>query len=237
MARTINADVNLAKRNDILYVALGLGMSKGYERTTVGDIITERGISSGAFYHYFGSKPGVLDAIVARIREDSEPALLLVVEDPELSAIDKLQGFFDVLDAMRIERRGVVVELLRVWYSDGNAIVRSRVETATQAWRAELIDRIVASGVADGAFTAAPARAGEMVMALLQSMGNAHAGHMLRFGQHGERGAVLATSVVNIHAAYMGAIERLLGMTEGALRRTDAAAVRVWTKILDEARL
>src|SRR3569623_2119858 len=114
MARTINADVNLAKRNDILDVALGLVISKGYERMTVGDIITELGISSGAFYHYFGSKPGVLDAIVARIREDSEPALLLVLDDPELSAIDRMQGFFDVLDALRIERHGVVVVLLRV---------------------------------------------------------------------------------------------------------------------------
>jgi AcrR family transcriptional regulator len=237
MARTINADGHLAKRNDILDVALGLIMSKGYERMTVGDIITELGISSGAFYHYFGSKPGVLEAIVSRIREDSEPVLLLVVDDPELSATDKLQGFFDVLDAMRIERRGIVVELLRVWYSDDNAIVRSRVETATQAWRAELIDRIVAYGVTDGSFTAAPARAGEMVVALLQSMGNAHAAQMLQFGQHGGRGAVLATAVVNIHAAYMGAIERLLGMADGALRRTDAAAVRVWAKILEEARL
>lgn len=237
MARLLKLDEHTARRNDILDVAMGLVMSKGYERMTVSDIITELGISSGAFYHYFGSKPGVLDAIVARIREESEPALRLVIDDPELSATEKLQGFFDVLDAMRIERRGLVVELLRVWYSDDNAIVRSRVEGATQAWRAELIDRIVAQGVADGSFSGVPPRAGEMVMALLQSMGNAHAAKMLHFGRGGESGAALATGVVNIHAAYMSAIERLLGMGDGALRRTDAAAVRTWAKVLEEAGL
>jgi len=237
MARPLKIDEHTARRNDILDVAMGLVMSKGYERMTVGDIITELGISSGAFYHYFGSKPGVLDAIVARIREESEPALLLVLEDPELTAVEKLQGFLDVLDALRIERRGLVVELLRVWYSDDNAIVRARVEGGTLAWRAELIDRIVAEGAADGSFSGAPARAGEMVMALLQSMGNAHAARMLHFGHGGESGAALATAVVSIHAAYMSAIERLLGMRDGALRRTDAAAVRTWAKILEDARL
>jgi hypothetical protein len=76
-----------------------------------------------------------------------------------------------------------------------------------------------------------------MVMALLQSMGNAHAAKMLDFGHGGDSGAGLAAAVVNIHAAYMNAIERLLGMRDGALRRTDAAAVRNWAKILEEARL
>jgi AcrR family transcriptional regulator len=238
MARPLKLLEHTARRNDILDVALGLVMSKGYERMTVGDIITELGISSGAFYHYFGSKPGVLDAIVARIREESEPALRLVLDDPGLNAIEKLQGFFDVLDALRIERRGIVVELLRVWYSDDNAIVRSRVEAGTRAWRAELVDAIVAEGVADGSFSpTTPARSGEMVMALLHSMGDAHAGKMLQFGHSRESGAALATAVVNIHAAYMTAIERLLGMADGSLRRTDAAAVRTWAKVLEDARL
>jgi hypothetical protein len=112
------------------------------------------------------------------------------------------------------------------------------VEAGTQAWRAELVDAIVAEGMADGSFSpTTPARSGEMVMALLHSMGDAHAGKMLQFGDSRESGAALATAVVNIHAAYMTAIERLLGMGDGSLRRTDAAAVRTWAKVLEDARL
>src|SRR3569623_437093 len=98
MARLLKIDEHAARRGEILDAALGLVLSKGYEQKTVADIIGELGISSGAFYHYFGSKPGVLDAIVERMREVSGPPLDAVVDDPKLNAIDRMQGLIDVLD-------------------------------------------------------------------------------------------------------------------------------------------
>ena len=237
MARTRKPEEHRAKRDDIIEATLGLIMAKGYERMTVADIIQALGISSGAFYHYFGSKPGVLDALVERIREQSEPPLRLVVDDPELTAIEKLQGFLDVLDAMRIERRGLVIDLLRVWYSDDNAVVRTRVETATLAWRGALVGEIVSQGLAEGSFTPAdPAQSGAIVVTLLQHMGDAHAGAMLAFGWSDDGEAELAETIATIHAAHMEAIERVLGMTSGALRRTDAAAVATWARALNKTR-
>ena len=233
MARILKLDEHTARRNDILDAALGLVMTKGYERMTVGDILTLMGISSGAFYHYFVSKPAVLEAIVARIREGSEPPLALVVEDPELPAIDKLQAFFDVLDTIRVEHKGEVIELLRVWYSDDNAIVRSKVESATFAWRAELVTRIAAQGAAEGVFTPGhPARAGEIVMSLVQAMGNAHAAVMLDYSNGRTDESAFTAAIVAIHAAYLDAIERVLGAPANSLRRSDASAAASWGNLV-----
>lgn len=48
----------------ILNASLKLFMEKGYEQTTVLDIVDEMGdLTRGAFYHHFKSKEEVLDAL------------------------------------------------------------------------------------------------------------------------------------------------------------------------------
>jgi AcrR family transcriptional regulator len=59
MARTVNEQEYAEKRGQILDAAQRLVYTKGYERMTIGDILADLQISSGAFYHYFDSKPGV----------------------------------------------------------------------------------------------------------------------------------------------------------------------------------
>src|SRR4051812_45260767 len=101
MARTIKANEYAEKRSLILDAAQRLVFAKGYERMTIQDILAELRISSGAFYHYFESKPAVLEAFIERIREQTEKPLLPIVNDPHLPAIEKLQGFFVTLDRLR----------------------------------------------------------------------------------------------------------------------------------------
>jgi AcrR family transcriptional regulator len=43
------------RRTEILDVAQSLFYRKGYEPTSVQDIITEIGIAKGTFYHYFSA--------------------------------------------------------------------------------------------------------------------------------------------------------------------------------------
>lgn len=64
MARTVNQAEYAAKRKDILAATQRLVFTKGYERMTIQDILADVQISSGAFYHYFDSKPAVLEAFI-----------------------------------------------------------------------------------------------------------------------------------------------------------------------------
>ena len=232
MARTVNKEEYAAKRNEILDAAQRLVYTKGYERMTLQDILAAAQISSGAFYHYFDSKPAVLEAFIERMRREVEQPLLPIIRDPGLSAIDKLQRFFDTLDRLRIAHKADVVSLGRVWYTDDNAIVRQKVDAAVLEQRAPLLAAIVRQGMQEGVFTVAyPDQAGEVILALLQGMGNAHAKQLLAIGQQPDELRCI-DDIVATHAAYMEAIERVLGAPPNSLYRTDAEAVRVWVVAL-----
>jgi AcrR family transcriptional regulator len=56
--------------------------TKGYERMTIQDNLSYLDRSSGAFYHYFDSKPAVLEAFIKRIQETAEEVLLHIIHDP-----------------------------------------------------------------------------------------------------------------------------------------------------------
>jgi AcrR family transcriptional regulator len=234
MARTVNQTEYTAKRNDILDAAQRLIYTKGYERMTLQDILAEVQISSGAFYHYFDSKPAVLEAFIDRIRQAVEQPLLPIVRDPELGALDKLQGFFDTLDHLRLARKADVVKLGRVWYTDDNAIVRQKVDEAVVKQRAPLLTEIVRQGTREGVFTTAyPEQAGEVILSLLQGMGTTHAKLLLSLEQEGDELQSIER-IITTHAAYMEAIERVLGAPPRCLYRTDAAAVKVWVAAMRE---
>lgn len=233
MARTIKHDEHAARRGEILDAALHLVITRGYERMTVGDILTSVGMSSGAFYHYFESKPGVLEALVERIRDQSAPAFAELSADTRLTAIEKLQGFFDLLDRLRRERQGMVIELLHVWYADHNAIVRQKVEARVRALHAATLGEIAAQGVREGVFAFEPtAHAGAVVAALASAMSDDHAAAMLAFDTHRDDGR-LAEQVIAIQAAYLAAIERVLGVPLNTLRRIAPDDVNVWARAIE----
>lgn len=236
MARTVNEQEFTAKRNEILDVAQRLVYTKGYERMTIQDILAELKISSGAFYHYFDSKPAVLEAFIERIREMTEKPLLPIIHDPHLSAIEKLQGFFTTFDRLRIAQKADVVKLGRVWYTDENAIVRQKVDEAVRQQRAPLLAEIVRQGIREGIFTTPyPDQAGEIIMSLVQGMGTTHARLLLSSAQECDEQSCIG-AIVTTHAAYMDAIERVLGAPLNSLYRADAEAVEVWMAALrDEA--
>jgi AcrR family transcriptional regulator len=228
MARTVNADEFAVKRNEILDAAQRLVYTKGYERMTIQDILDILQISKGAFYHYFDSKPAVLEAMIERIQETTNKPLLPILHNPDLSATEKLRGFFDTLDSLRTMHRAEVIKLARIWYTDENAIVRQKVEKAVHEQRAPLLVEIVRQGIQEGVFTTAyPDRAGEVILSLLQGMGNAHA-RLLFSPQPDHDRQYILENIIAVYDAYMDAIERVVGAPVNSLHRTDVEAMEAW---------
>lgn len=232
MARTVKPEKFAAKRGAILDTAHRLVLTKGYDQTSIQDILNDLSISGGAFHHYFESRQALLDALIERIRDESGKPLLPIIHDPRLTAIQKLQGFFTTLDRLRIARKDEVIEFQRVWYTDGNALVRQKVDEAIRQQRAPLLTKIVHQGIQEGVFTTAfPDQAGDIIMSLLQGMGDAHARLMLAFTQAGDEQYCI-DSIIAIHAAYLDAIERVLGAPPNSFERANAEVVMVWVRAL-----
>jgi AcrR family transcriptional regulator len=238
MARTVKPKEFASKRREILSAAQRLIFTKGYEQMSVRDILDELSISSGAFHHYFGSRQELLEALIQGIQQNSQLPLLPIIQDPDLSAIEKLQGFFNTFDQLRMAHRADLIMVAQVWYTDDNALVRLKVDEAVFEQRAPLMAQIIRQGIREGVFTAAyPDQAGEAILSLIQGMGNTHARMLLSLVQ-GTGKAIEESDqhtieeIVATHFAYMEAIERVLGAPPNCLVRTDVEAVKVWVAAL-----
>lgn len=81
--------------NRILDVAFRLFMEKGYDHTSIQDIIDHLGgLSKGAIYHHFKSKEDILIAVMERITAGSNHMLLLVQDRSDLNGREKLKTIF-----------------------------------------------------------------------------------------------------------------------------------------------
>ena len=81
--------------NRILDVAFRLFMEKGYDRTSIQDIIDHLGgLSIGAIYHHFKSKEDILMAVMERITAGSNHMFLLVQDRSDLNGREKLKTIF-----------------------------------------------------------------------------------------------------------------------------------------------
>ena len=222
MPRTVNVAEQAARREAILDAAQRLILSNGYERLTVQDILEELQISKGAFYHYFDSKPAVVEALTERLVDDSERALARIAEDPELGATAKLQRFFGEIIRWKSARQNLMVAMLPVWYAPDNLAFRMLVDRATAKRLAPLLSLIVRQGVDEHQFaTAYPQQAGAIIVAIVQALQDAMAQLLLTTGSK-------VKETVDTHGAHIEAIERYLGVPTGTLYRADARAVNSW---------
>ena len=229
MARTVNVVEQAARRDAILDAAQRLILSNGYERLTVQDILEDLQISKGALYHYFDSKPAVVEALTQRLVDDVARALARIVEDPELDAADKLQLFFGEIVRWKSERQNLMVAMLPVWYAPDNLGFRLLVDRATAKRLAPLLSAIVRQGVDERQFaTAYPEQAGAIIVAVVQALQEALAQQLLT-------GATKVRGMVATHGAHIEAIERYLGVPAGTLHRADARAVNSWVAALRRA--
>lgn len=75
----------------ILDVSKKLFLTKGYEETTIQDIVDELGgLSKGAIYHHFKSKEDILKVLEGRIFDENNPFLAIEKENG-LTGLEKLQ--------------------------------------------------------------------------------------------------------------------------------------------------
>lgn len=78
-------------REKIIAVASNLFFTKGYEKTTIADIIKGLdGLTKGAIYHHFESKEDIFNAVVDTIGNKNIEIFNNIKNDPNLKGAEKL---------------------------------------------------------------------------------------------------------------------------------------------------
>ncbi len=225
MPRTIDWAAHATWRHLFFDAAARLVQARGYERMTIQDLLDAVQLSKGAFYHYFDSKDALLAGLVEHLAEVGLQQLTQVIGATDQSATDKLQRLFQELVRRKREHKGFQIALFRVWYSDGNIVVRQRMESLMRVRMRGVLSNIIRQGGEEGVFeTRHPDMTGRMVVALLQDINDIFIEQW-----HAAGGSVDRRHVEQTVEAYNDAVERILGVTAGSLPLLDPA--QVWAVV------
>jgi AcrR family transcriptional regulator len=225
MARTLNPEAHAVRRDSFVEAAQRLLQSKGYEQLSIQDVLDETGASKGAFYHYFDSKEALLDAVVERITDAAMAVIQPVVEDPALSAVEKLKGIFTTLAGWKNARKDLMLALLEVWLSDDNSVMRERFRAGIARPLTPLLTAIICQGKAEGSFTIdSPDHTATVFVSLIE--GANEAASRLFFEYHA--GKVPLEDVLGTFEAYQEAFERVLGAPPLSLPLADPTVIHEW---------
>lgn len=142
MARNKHPEETIRK---ILDVSFHLFRSKGYEHTTIQDIVNALGMSKGAVYHHFKSKEEILDRISDAYYEKNRWFQDIRLSS-DLNGIEKLRKImcFLLSDRTKLEMDSVAMPLIH----DPKMVTLSL--TASMKDSAPFFQAIMEEGIADG---------------------------------------------------------------------------------------
>ncbi len=225
VARTRNPATHAVRRDAFLDVAQRLMQTRGYEAFSIQDVIDELGASKGAFYHYFGSKADLLEAIVERMADGVEAGWGPIMESPGLPAVERFERIFSTTAQYKNARRELSLAILEAWLSDGNAAVREKLRIMVGRRLTPMLVRIVRQGIEEGDFSAADAKAtAHVIVALIQ--GSQEEASRLFLAR--QRNDISYEEVEQFFCAYQEALDRILGLQPGRLSLTDPPTLRMW---------
>lgn len=149
--------------NLILEVAFRLFTEKGYEHTSIQEIIDHLGgLSKGAIYHHFKSKEEILAAVTDKMTEDSNQILAAIRDCKDLNGKEKLKTIFK-----ESIFRPVQDEIFATAPNIGKSpqlmfsIIRDTIDEVAPRY----IQPIVEQGIADGSIqTDYPAELAELII-------------------------------------------------------------------------
>lgn len=191
-----------ARKNEILDIAESLFIRKGYEHTTINDVLEVSGIAKGSLYYYFKSKEDVLDGIIKRRGDEYVGAAQAVAKADEHGAPEKLLYVMLSLQPQD-ERQKLLTEDLEK-SSNGQMFLKSLTDIIIRL--APIVQEIIEQGIAEGVFaTPFPRESAEILLAAAHALFD---NDELSWTQ--EEQAQKATALII-------ATERTLGAAEGSL--------------------
>lgn len=153
----------------ILDVAEELFMTRGYERTTMADIVDGLGgLTKGAVYHHFKSKEDIFEAVFERANRPVIERIERIMDDRTLTGHQKLLA----LDAASSD--GPSAEMWRAMRLSADPVRHARILAREYADVIETahryIEPVIREGIADGSIACAHPREAAEAMMLLSNL-------------------------------------------------------------------
>jgi len=219
------------RRAELIDCAQALFLSKGYERTTIADVIDATGLSKGAFYHHFRAKEDLLEAIAARFAAQALAYAEDVRDEPGLDALGRLNRLLAMSREWKEDHLAQLKAMFLTLLEPENARLYHRIVGAVFEALRPAFAGIIAEGQRDGRFDVTDA--GLAADALLW-MGESRRLLVVRAMSLAETGDVegASTMIMNRVRAEEAMVDRILGVAPGSV---DLAGSLDYVRALVEA--
>jgi len=138
-------------KDKIIETGYDLFAEKGYDHTSVAEIIKVVGTSKGGFYHHFKSKEEILETITFRYIETIKLYYIEILESDDLTIQEKFIESYYKLGEFKRKSLSQWPKLEKLYSFKGNHILLKRMgesfQEATDEFYIDLINRGVSQGV------------------------------------------------------------------------------------------
>ena len=134
------------RKQELLNIAYRMFIEKGYENTSVDDIIIEAGIAKGTYYYYFESKEATLEAVIEMMIEKAENVAKAALMNP----VPIPQKLASVVYAFQPNKDEVVIT--DVLERKENIVMHDKIGKKIVEVAVPILSDIVREGIAQGIF-------------------------------------------------------------------------------------
>lgn len=148
------------RRNQLLDCAQGLFFTKGFDDTTMADILAAAGVSKGGFYHHFSSKDELLFGVLDRIANAVFGKMDAIAHDQTASAVDLLHRFVHLRsDYLKEHDYEGQVEFFSVMNDEKNVSLLAAFKRTVNKKSVPHLTSIIEKGCSEGVFSTTNAHA------------------------------------------------------------------------------
>ncbi|PJZ64865.1 TetR/AcrR family transcriptional regulator [Leptospira wolffii] len=204
----------ISTKERILNESRKLFFEKGYETTSIQDILSALDIAKGTFYHHFQSKEELLEEIAVQFAKEAHAAMQAEIGDlGQGSGLEKIRQALIVAHNWKKGKSEEIRFLLQSLFSPSNLQLRDKIRRKSVDLSFPLFDSLIVEGQADGSLKSRlrPDHLTSIIFDLSDALGEKVAFHLLG------RGKETQDEIYELMLSYHKTIEELLGCPEGGL--------------------
>lgn len=193
------------KKEQILDISFSLFLEKGYDNTSISDILSKLDIARGTLYYHFESKEAIMDAIIERSAKKIVEEAQSIVLKKELPVYEKIFALFSSTSMKRLSGGDLMIDYMN---QPQNALFHEKSNISFIQKITPILGDIIKEGVEEGIFhNAFPYESAELILVMIIGFIDVHYENMDKKDLERRTESLLYN------------IERMLGAKEGSFDR------------------